>query len=304
MTSTATASKLPPAAQFIDLSDYGRPVARWVALRLAGTPIRAPHVTLVWAVVGFLGALAYGRGGYGFALLGAAAIQVKNVLDAVDGSLARLQQRPSRIGRFLDSIFDALVAAAVCGALAVAIARDRPGAYAAALGFGAFGAGLLQGSVFNYYYVRYRARRGGDTTSRVEEALTGDDRVHYAGRPFALGSLRLLIRCYNWIYGWQDAVVQRIDAWSAAPLRDAGRREEAERLRDDRALLTAVSALGPGLAILVLDVYTLAGYRHLSLALELYLWTVLAGGTLYAAAIIVRLRRVAVRLVRREQPGG
>jgi phosphatidylglycerophosphate synthase len=275
-----------------------------VALRLAGTSIRAPHVTLFWASIGFLGALAYGHGGYGYALLGAVAVQAKNILDAVDGSLARLQQRPSRIGRFLDSICDALFAAALSGALAVAIARERPIAYAAALGFGAFMAGLLQGSVFNYYYVRYRARRGGDTTSRVEERLTDGDRAHYAGRPFALGTLRLLILCYNWIYGWQDRVVWRIDAWSAAPLRAVGRHVDAEVLRDDRALLTAISALGPGLAILVLDVYTLVGFRHLSLALELYLWTVLAGGTLYAAAIIFRLRRVASRLARDARTGG
>ncbi len=293
MTRTATSGKLPPTAQFIDLSDYARPVAVWVALKLAGTPIRAPHVTFVWATIGLLGALAYARGGYGYAVLGAAAVQVKNILDAVDGSLARLQNRPSRIGRFLDSIFDALFAAALSGALAVAIARERPAAYAAALAGAALVAGLLQGSVFNYYYVRYRARRGGDTTSRVEEALSSDDREHYAGRPVALWSLRLLIQCYNWIYGWQDTLVRRIDAWAAAPLSDAGRRAEAETLRDDRALLTAISALGPGLAILVLDVYTVAGFRHLNLALELYLWTIFAGGTLYVAAILFRLRRAA-----------
>lgn len=304
MTTTATSGKLPPAERFLDLSDYARPVAQWVAARLAGTPIRAPHVTIVWAVIGLLGACAYVRGGYGYALVGAAAMQIKNVLDAVDGSLARLQRRPSRIGRFLDSIFDALVAAALTGALALAIARDRPLAYAVALGIGALVAGLLQGSVFNYYYVRYRARRGGDATSRVEEALTEDDRAHYAGRPLALGSLRLLIWCYNWIYGWQDVVVRRIDAWAAAPMRDAGRADEAEALRDDRALLTAISALGPGLAILVLDLYTVAGYRHLNLALELYLWTIFAGGTLYAAAIIMRLRRAARGLAQRAQPGG
>jgi phosphatidylglycerophosphate synthase len=261
-------------------------------------------VTVVWAAIGLLGAFAYARGGYGYALLGAVAVQVKNVLDAVDGSLARLQRRPSRIGRFMDSIFDALIAAALTGGLALAIARERPMAYVIALAVGALVAGLLQGSVFNYYYVRYRARCGGDATSRVEEALTEDDRAHYASRPFALGSLRLLIWCYNWIYGWQDVFVRRLDAWSAAPLREAGRGDEAERLRDDRALLTAISALGPGLAILVLDLYTVAGYRHLSLALELYLWTIVAGGTLYAAAIIMRLRRAARSLARRAQPGG
>lgn len=303
MKSPATARKLPPAARFVDLSDYARPVANWLARKLADTPIHAVHVTFVWAVIGFLGAVAYARGGYGYAVLGAGALQAKNVLDAVDGSLARLQGRPSRIGRFLDSISDALVAAALYVALAVAIGAARPGPYAAILAGSALVASLLQASVFNFYYVRYRARHGGDTTSHLKEALTDDDRARYANRRGALALLRLLISSYNVIYGWQDWLVRRIDAWSAAPLTDVGRVAEAEKLRDDRLLLTAISALGPGMTILILDVYTVVGVRHLALALELYLWTVLAGGGLYTAAIIVRLRNVASRLAKRARPG-
>ena len=298
MTGRATSRKLPRPAQFVDLSDYARPLAGWVALRLAGTPIRAPQVTAVWVVIGLLGALAYALDGYGYAVLGAVAVQVKNVLDAVDGSLARLQARPSRIGRFLDTNSDALVAAALSCALAAAVARERPTVYAVTLAGAALVAGLLQGSVFNYYYVRYRARCGGDTTSRVEEALTDDDRAEYADRPFALWSLRVLIGSYNWIYGWQDRLVRRIDEWAAFPLTSVGRGDEAETMRDEASLLTAISALGPGLAILILDVYTVVGFRHLTLALELYLWTIVAGGTLYAAAIFLRLRKTAVRLAR------
>jgi phosphatidylglycerophosphate synthase len=303
MNATATSRKLPPRAQFVDLSDYARPLASWLARQLADTSVRAPHVTVVWLVIGLLGAFAYARGGYAYALLGAAALQVKNVLDAVDGSLARLQQRPSRIGRFLDSLSDALVLVALNLALAVAVSRARPVAYAALLAGAALIAGLLQGSVFNYYYVRYRARQGGDTTSQLEETLSEEDRSRYGGRPLALGTLRLLILSYNRIYGWQDRLVRRIDAWSATPLAERGRIGEAERLRDDRSLMTAMSALGPGLGILILDLYTVAGYRHLALALELYLWTILAGGTLYATAIIVRLRLAASRLARRARPG-
>ncbi|MGD8866641.1 MAG: CDP-alcohol phosphatidyltransferase family protein [Gemmatimonadales bacterium] len=302
MKTTATSRKLPATEQFVDLSDYARPVATWLARQLAATPIHAPHVTVVWVVIGLLGAFAYARGGYGYALLGALALQAKNVLDAVDGSLARLQRRPSRIGRFLDSMSDALIAAAVHVALAVAIAGARSAAYAGLLAGAALVTGLLQGSLFNYYYVRYRARRGGDVTSRVKERLAEDDRAHYAERPAALAFLRLLLHGYNWVYGWQDRLVQRIDAWSAAPLMEQGRRAEAERLRDDRTLMTAISALGPGLSILVLDLYTVAGYRHLVLALELYLWTVLAGGTLYATAIVGRLRRVTSQVARRAWP--
>jgi phosphatidylglycerophosphate synthase len=260
---------------------------------IAPTRLRAPHVTLVWAGIGFLGAYWYGVGGYVPALAGAAAMQAKNILDAVDGSLARLQNRPSRIGRFLDSIFDALVAAALYAALAVAVSRDRGIAYASALATAALVLGLLQGSVYNYFYVRYRARRGGDTTSHVQEALTLEDESRYSGRPAARWLLRALIWAYNWIYGWQDRLVQLVDAWAAAPLVRTGATDRADALRDERHLLTATSALGPGLAILILDAYTVAGIRHLTLALELYMWTVAMGGTFYAAAIFYRLRRAA-----------
>lgn len=296
MTKQATSRKLPDQARFLDLSDYARPLASWLARRLADSRVRAPHVTWAWAAIGLCAAYCYGKGGYGLALLGGLGMQAKNVLDAVDGSLARLQGRPSRLGRFLDSIWDALIAAALSAGVAVSVARDRPTAYALGLGAAAWVLGLLQGSVFNYFYVRYRARRGGDTTSRVDETLSEEDRRSYAARPELLASLRLLIGAYNWIYGWQDRLVRRLDGWAVRPLTSSGRTEAAERLRDSHGFLTTTSALGPGLAILILDVYTLAGHGRLVLALELYLWTVAFGGTLLAAGLFVWLRRAASRL--------
>jgi phosphatidylglycerophosphate synthase len=294
----ATARKLPRSARFVDLSDYARPLAVWIARRLENTNVVAPDVTVVWGIIGLIAAFCYGAGGYRMAIIGAVALQAKNVLDAVDGSLARLQARPSRVGRFLDSIGDAAVAAAIAVGLAVAIGRDRPWAYAAGLAAAGLVLGLLQGSVFNYYYVRYRARTGGDVTSRVKEGLTVYDRVHYEDRPFALELLRSLITAYNWIYGWQDALVQKLDAWAVRPLTAIDRMEEADALRDNRRLLTAVSALGPGLQILVLNLFTLAAYWNLTLMLEAYLWTLGLGGSLYAIAIIVWLRGAASRRAR------
>jgi phosphatidylglycerophosphate synthase len=294
----ATPGKLPRSVQFTDLSDYARPIAVWIAGRLKDTNVVAPDVTAVWGVIGLVAAACYAMADYRYALLGAALMQAKNILDAVDGSLARLQARPSRVGRFLDSIGDAAVGAALFAALAVAVATARPPLYAGALAAAALVLGLLQGSVFNYYYVRYRARRGGDTTSRVKEELTVYDRVHYEDRPLALATLRLLIRAYNWIYGWQDALVRRLDSWAVRPLESRGREEEANALRDDRRALTAVSALGPGVQILLLDALTVAGLRNLPAFLEAFLWTVAAGGTVYAAALILRLRWSAWRRAR------
>jgi phosphatidylglycerophosphate synthase len=298
MSDAATAGKVPESARFTDISDYARPLAVRIARRLMDTSATAPGVTAVWGVLGLIAAFCYAAGGYQYALLGAGLIQVKSVLDAVDGSLARLQARPSRVGRFLDSVGDAVVAAALALALAVAVARDRPVLYAGLLALAALILGLIQGSFYNYYYVRYRQRQGGDRTSLLKERLTHYDEIYYEDRPLALGLLRTLIRAYNWIYGWQDVLVHRLDGWAAEPLSAQGRQKEADALRDDRGLLTAVSALGPGLQILILDVYTVAGFRHLNLALELFLWTVALGGSLYAAAVLLRLRRAAARIAR------
>ncbi len=291
----ATARKVPRAARFVDLSDYARPLAVWIAGRLRDTSVTAPAVTVVWAIIGVAGAFCYGYGGYHLALWGAAALQAKNILDAVDGSLARLQSRPSRVGRFLDSISDAAVAVALYGALAIAVGRERPIVYSVALALAALILGLLQGSIFNYYYVRYRRRQGGDRTSLIEEKLTQHDEIHYEDRPMALDLLRTLIKMYKFIYRWQDKLVWHIDAWAAAPLTRAGRAEEVDRLRDDRRLLTAISALGPGIQILVLNIYTVAGYWKLNLMLELFMWTVALAGSLFSAAIIVYLRLAASR---------
>ena len=300
MANPSDARKLPKAAQFIDASDYARPLAIWIARLLRDTPMRAAHVTLVWTVIGLASAFCYAQGRYELALLGALLVQIKNILDAVDGSLARLQNRPSPIGRFLDSICDAVIAAALWAGLAAAIAHHRPAIYAIVLATTSLVLCLLQCSVYNYYYVRYRTRRGGDTTSRINEQLTEKDKDRYRNRPRAMALLRSLVWIYTWIYQWQDVIVHRIDRWAVDPLVASGRTGEADLLRDDHRLLTAVSVLGPGLTILLLDVFTLAGYRHLGVMVELFLWTVALGGTLYTAAIFVGLRQAAVRLVRTE----
>lgn len=306
MRERATPRKLPKSARFTDLSDYARPIAVRIARGLKDTNVVAPDVTVVWGVMGLAAAFCYAAGEYRYALVGAGLMQAKNILDAVDGSLARLQARPSRVGRFLDSIGDATVGAALFAGLAVAIAAARPTTYAVALAAAALTLGLAQGSLFNYYYVRFRARRGGDVTSRIKEELTAHDRVHYGDRPLALGLLRLLIRAYKWIYGWQDELVQRIDAWAVRPLESRGREEEANALRDDHRHLTAVSALGPGVQILLLNIFTVAGLRNLPRVLEAFALTVALGGTLYAAALVLRLRWLAQRRARAgtsERPG-
>ncbi len=296
MSPEATPGNVPVQGRFIDLSDYARPLAIWIARRLRDTRVRAPHVSLVFLAVGGLGAWFYARGGYGWALAGAVCLQGKNILDAVDGSLARLQNRPSRIGRFLDSLCDAGVALALYAALGSAVSAARAGWYPWALAAAALLASLLQASVFNFYYVRYRRRRGGDRTSRLEESFTEEDREAYAGQPWAGRTLGALLALYRVVYGWQDRLVAALDRWAVGPLVEFGHLQEAALLRDDHGFLTAVSALGPGIQILLLNVFTVVGFRVLELALEAYLWVMAVGASLFALALLGRLRSAAATL--------
>ncbi len=222
--------KVPPERAFFDVSDYARPAARWLVRWLLPTPITPIHLTLAFTVVG---GCAAGLFAVQQAVpLAGLLLLLKSLLDAADGALARARGRPSRVGRFLDSVCDFVV----MGVVFVGIAVGRGG------GAGTFGLALLaltsatlQGSVFSYYYVRYRAESGGDTTSRVNES----EATGYAwDNPRAL---RILHTLYTIIYAWQDQLMDWVDRRlvpSARPLR--------------REFLTATTVLGLGAQLLVI----------------------------------------------------
>jgi archaetidylinositol phosphate synthase len=80
-----------------------RPLSLRAASLLARTPITPVQVT--W----FSGALTIGGGvafGFDAFILGAALILLGVITDCIDGDLARLTQRTSRAGAFLDSVLD------------------------------------------------------------------------------------------------------------------------------------------------------------------------------------------------------
>ena len=96
-------SKLPKAHKFIDLSDYGRPAARVIANALKNTSFTPIHVTIGFIISGLLACYCILQGYHGLA---AFFLILKSVLDAADGELARVKQKPSYTGRYLDSVAD------------------------------------------------------------------------------------------------------------------------------------------------------------------------------------------------------
>ena len=99
-------SKLPKEHQFLDLSDYGRPIARLIANSLKDTRFTPIHVT-IWFIISGLIAIVYILNGYYWAA--AFFLIFKSILDAADGELARLTKTPSHTGRYLDSVADIIL---------------------------------------------------------------------------------------------------------------------------------------------------------------------------------------------------
>ena len=153
-------SKLPKQYQFIDLSDYGRIVARWIANSLKNTSITPIHVTSWFIVSGFLAILCML---YDYKVSAAFFLILKSILDAADGELSRVKNTPSYIGRYYDSIADIILNFLFFITLWYITNTSIVLVILAFLGV------QLQGTLYNYYYVILRNNVNGDTTSRIFE---------------------------------------------------------------------------------------------------------------------------------------
>jgi archaetidylinositol phosphate synthase len=151
-----------------------RPAAHLVVLALAPLRVPPPAVVLAATACGFAGALELGRG---HVLVAAVLVQLKTVLDNADGQLARLTNRVTVFGRYLDAECDLLVNAALFAGLGYYTGRP----VAAALGFVALTAVLSAN--FNVERLARGAQASWDTS--------------------------VLGRAYALLYGWQDRLADR-----------------------------------------------------------------------------------------------
>jgi len=236
--------KLPPSESLLDLSDYGRPLALWLTRLLLPTSVNSLHVTWAFLVVGLGAAALYAIGGRISALVAGFLLLVKSVLDALDGSLARARQRPSRVGRFLDSVFDFVINLAVFLAIAVETELAWDGVVLALV---SLEIATLQGSWNNYGQVVYRHLKQGDRTSRVDEQ---DANPYPWDDPKVLAVLH---RLYQYIYGWQDRLMAALDHWTTP---NPACRELAQQ---DRLMLKLATPFGLGFQLLIVAIFGWAG---------------------------------------------
>jgi phosphatidylglycerophosphate synthase len=181
-----------------------RPLAHVVVLLLA--PLRVPPTVVVLAstTAGLAGAVELARGELVAAAL---LVQLKTVLDNADGQLARLTNRVTVFGRYLDSECDLLVNAALFAGLG----WHTGNGVAAAAGF------VAMTTILSVNFNLERLARGAPASSDAT----------------------VLGRLYTVLYGWQDRVVERL-----VEQRLRGASDEARRAYHDSATVAILANMG------------------------------------------------------------
>jgi CDP-alcohol phosphatidyltransferase/Family of unknown function (DUF5941) len=101
------------------VSPYSKYIARWAARR----GLTPNQVTLISVAVGVLAAAAFATGERAGLVVGAVLLQAAFTLDCVDGQLARYTRQFSKLGAWLDSIFDRTKEYLVFAGLAIGASR-------------------------------------------------------------------------------------------------------------------------------------------------------------------------------------
>ncbi|RTY92397.1 CDP-alcohol phosphatidyltransferase family protein [Flavobacterium sp. GT3R68] len=191
-------SKLAASDKFVDLSDYGRPLAILFANQLKNTRVTPIHVTFLFGISGLIALYCILQNHYfsaGFFII------LKSIIDGADGELARVKNTPSYTGRYLDSIFDIILNFLFLMAICYV---SKTSFYITLFAFFCI---QLQGTLYNYYYVILRNKSvGGDSTSKIFEykspkALPGESQK----------SVDFLFKIYTIVYGGFDKIIHTLD---------------------------------------------------------------------------------------------
>lgn len=222
-------SKLSTQDKFLDLSDYGRPIAVLFANKLKQTRFTPIHVTLLFGISGLIAICCILKGWF---FLASFFIILKSIIDAADGELARLKKTPSYSGRYLDSVFDIILNFLFFMAICYV---SKTTFLFSILSFFCL---QLQGTLYNYYYVILRNKSlNGDSTSKIFEykspkALPGENQK----------TVNILFAIYYIVYGVFDIIIHFLD-------------KEAYKVKKfPNWFMTAVSIYGLGFQLLIIAI--------------------------------------------------
>jgi archaetidylinositol phosphate synthase len=180
-----------------------QPVATGGVRLLARLGVDPQAVVWTHSAVGLAAAIAIAAGGQASWWTAAALLQVKTLLDNMDGGLARATGRVTQMGRYLDTVLDTLVNAALFAALAL----HGPGPWAWPLAAVAYLLLMAMLSLDFNLERRYRALRVG-VTDDGDHPPGASERWLAAFRGF-----------YDTVLRPQDEAIERLDAVAFERLR-------------------------------------------------------------------------------------
>ena len=265
-----------------------RPVAGLLVWPLYYTPVTPNQVTIASVVAGLAAAIVYAQGTPDAFIYAGLLVTLKDLLDSADGQLARAKRQYSRIGRFLDSIGDFVVDAAIFGVLGWLLFRSEGNPWMLILAFLGFLGISFRVSYHVFYHSHYLHLQNTYANNRITEEVREED-VQKAGLEL------LLQRLFQILYGWQDRWVMRIDAWTARMSSDATsqtdrmqkNRKFARRWYSDPTGLRLSGFLGFGTELCILTICSLFNKLETYLYINLFLMNgVLLACVIYRRAIL------------------
>lgn len=270
------AFKLPASARYFNVSVLWIFYYTHIIKALYRIKIRHEAVTLISFLFGVAAGVMLLRPGYLSLVFAALFIHLKDLFDACDGSLARLQGRTNRIARFLDSLCDFAAITWMIVALAVRLYPSH-GVEVFFLAALAWLSLFVQCSYFNYYLVAY-TKLHGSTNVRHDERPTSRDKGLYSDS-WKRHLLIVFQYLYKMVYGWQDRLIAAVDGGSVRRIykRASFQLEDRERCEwyGDKRLLTLNTPLCFGTHLFILIVASLLSFP------QLFLYTVLVAGNSY-----------------------
>jgi CDP-alcohol phosphatidyltransferase len=236
--------KLIAENRFIDLSDYGRPIAKYLVRRVQNTSVTPIHITFAFGISGLIASYCIL---YGFNLAALFFLVTKSILDAADGELSRANNTPSYSGRYLDSIFDFLLNALFIGC----IYKVTDSSFILAII--AFLCIQLQGTLYNYYYIILRSRStGGDSTSKIFES-----KVPRAFPEESQRAVNILFFCFRFLYKYFDKTVELLD-------------KDAYKIKTfPNWFMTLLSVYGIGFQLLIMGIFIL--FNQINLVIPFFI---------------------------------
>jgi len=197
--------KTKPGESFLNLQQFLFIGSKTLTKILFYSGISPHGVILLSLIFGIAGSYLMIQADKLAAIAGALLLFYKNVLDKVDGSLARAKGLDSRRGRFYDSISDFIVTLASFAAISYSLFNQYSSYYAFVIGFAAMVFSMLQCSYFIFYQVSFIKITGKQTVNRLIENVTAEDIASQDNWT------TFLQRVFMLIYGWQDKLFYMLD---------------------------------------------------------------------------------------------